>query len=180
MTTITLIRHAPLASNCEDLFIGTFEESITAEGIAAARQLAQEITFREFDTIYSSPLSRCIETAQHLFPNCEITIDDNLVERHLGEWEGQRKSQLRLQHPSAFLASGKLSPYFTPPGGETIENVIVRASQFLSNVSRAGENAAVVTHNGVIRVIRSLLEGISLEVAFLGSEPYLTPRTLSI
>src|SRR5687767_6241834 len=40
-----------------------------------------------FARVYSSPLKRCRQLAEHLFPRHPIRLDDRLKEIHCGEWE---------------------------------------------------------------------------------------------
>lgn len=127
-------------------------------------------------TIYSSPLRRAVETAQAI-GGCQFQVltDSRLMERSLGEWEGVAKTVIHRQYSEAFL-DGKMDFYYTPPQGEAYESLIHRVSSFLLDVYRPNRNIAVVTHNGVFRVMKSLLTGDGLSNVFSSFEPYLTPK----
>lgn len=126
--------------------------------------------------LYSSPLQRALETAQAIATQeFQILTDDRLVERGLGKWEGIPKTDVQIQYADAFQ-SGKMDFYYTPPEGESYQSMIQRVSSFLIDVYHPNQNIAVVTHNGVFRVMKSLLTGDGMSNVFSTFEPYLTPE----
>lgn len=178
---LTLIRHAPTVANREKAFAGSSESPITEDGLIQIRKLAGELQFEKYQQYIASPLERARQTASILFADAEILIDDRLVERGLGEWEGKKVSDLKQLHPHAFLSSGKLNPLYTPPGGERIDGVAERLLAFLREKIDANiESVVAVTHNAAIRTFRAIIENLTLEEAFLVSEKNLQVRTYEI
>lgn len=180
MLELTLIRHAPTSFNRNGIFMGTLDVPLEQETI----QLLQHSSLktREYDLYFSSPLLRAYDTAINIFPNKLIQTDYLLQEKNLGMWSGLNKEKVRQTYPSAFLETGKLNPFFTPIEGEKIQDMVTRVRSFLDKIqslylSEERENLKVVgvTHNGVIRIIRHIIQNENLESFFQASEPHLTP-----
>ena len=90
MRNLYLIRHGtpdfPMGiKQC----IGRTEIDIGKEGIEEAKKLANFFREKRIEAIYSSPLTRCIHTAEILSEGKkEILIHDDLAEIYMGHWEG--------------------------------------------------------------------------------------------
>jgi broad specificity phosphatase PhoE len=176
---ITLIRHAPTAANTNGVFMGHRDAPSTKAGLAAARKLGISLRLPEDVRLFTSPLLRSRTTLDVLCPQRKQVVDWRIRERGLGDWEGRSKVAVRRLFPQAFTASGTIDPRFTPPQGERIDSFALRVCEFLVEVANAPRQSSVfvVTHNGVIAVMRSLLEVIPLPQSFAQVEPFLTPRT---
>ncbi len=184
---ITVIRHAQTTYGEQNQFMGTLDIPCSEKGKDEARAASKNFNGIKYFRIYCSPLSRAIQTTECLFPGQDFVIENNLIERGLGSWAGKNFTTIKKEFPEAFLNSGKINPYFIPKDGEPIENVIFRVNSFLDllmglfkalKTENNGEkvfNIAVVTHNGVIRVMRSLLENTSISDIFKEFEKHLTP-----
>ena len=177
--TLLTIRHAPTKDNTEGVFMGRTDSLCTSEGLMAACTLAGALKVTTTDYVYTSPLRRCVATVAALFPGRPARTDIRLAERDLGSWAGRSKGELPADVPSAFLFTGGLSPHYTPPGGESLPVFSQRVATFLMDVCAVGSDSSTivaVTHNGVIRLMRHLLEGLVIECAFAEAEPHLVAR----
>lgn len=178
--TLYLIRHAPPASEYLGTFMGTRDVACSVGGLERAREVSASVRELRPCRVYSSPLRRALATAQALFaPDFVIVTDGRLIERSFGEWEGQATEDIRREYPQAFGGRG-IVPDSAPPGGESLEALRRRVARFLFEAAEEVGNdpagpVVLVTHNGVIRMVRHLLDGISLEEAFARSEPHLEP-----
>jgi len=178
---ISLIRHAQSSANEKDIFSGSSETLLSQEGSRTARELAIVMKNEKYEKHFCSPLSRALNTATLIFPDAHITADQRLVERSLGQWEGASKKEMRVRHPSAFLPSGKLHPLFTPPDGEDIPTVASRLLEFIQQQIHEGVlSIVVITHNGVIRTLYTLLENVPIEEAFSEADKNLQIRSYDI
>ncbi|OMP76797.1 histidine phosphatase family protein [[Flexibacter] sp. ATCC 35208] len=105
-----------------------------------------------FDKIYTSPLQRCQLLAQTLSAN--FVSDERLMELNFGEWEGIKWDEIDrklMDHWGAnYITSG-------PPGGESLQQLVARLDAFLKTIPFA-DRIVIVTHAGVIRAARHLLE----------------------
>ncbi|MBS4069278.1 MAG: histidine phosphatase family protein [Sulfurimonas sp.] len=175
----TMIRHASTAYGLSGLYMGKLDIPATQEGLNQASELGLSLQGIRFTDHVSSPLLRARMTAEKVFPNRSIKIDDRLRERDLGMWAGYSKKEIRDKYPEAFLPSGFIDPYYTPENGEPIKNMISRVKKFVIDIEKMNENDHVVaiTHNGVIRVIRCLIENHPFQDIFSEAEPHLTPHS---
>jgi broad specificity phosphatase PhoE len=176
--TITFIRHAPTNANRSGIFMGIQDISCDIRELTKSKLQFVNI---ERNTLYSSPLKRAVVSAEYLFPNTPIIIDNRLIEKNLGEWEGQSKGYLINKFPEAFLESGHLNPFFVPDKGESFDELKNRLKSFLKDIivkykdSFENKRIFVVTHNGVIRTMRCIIENIEPLDFFKTSESFLTP-----
>lgn len=178
--TLTIIRHAPTEYNLKGIFMGTKDIPVTYfdETIFAKIRENEYVCAASF--LYTSPLLRAYDTARTIANGAKTIAEDNrLIERCLGEWQGVPKELVQAQYPDGFI-NGKMDFYFTPPGGEDYETLVLRVASFITERCMENDNLVIVTHNGVFRVMKSLLTGQKLSDVFSEFEPYLTPQTFVI
>lgn len=176
--TITFIRHAPTLANKKGIFMGIQDIPCDTQALYESK-----LRFYEIDahTLYCSPLSRALVSAEYIFPNTPIIKDKRLIEKDLGEWGGESKDDLKQKFPEAFLESGHLNPFFIPIKGESFEELKNRSISFLREIifqytnSESDKRIFIVTHNGVIRTMRCIIEQMEPLEFFKKSELYLTP-----
>ncbi|WP_343691045.1 histidine phosphatase family protein [Chitinophaga sp.] len=104
------------------------------------------------DIIYTSPLQRCQLLAARLSEN--YIVDARLKELNFGEWEGMKWDEIDrtlMDHwGEHYMLSG-------PPGGESLLDLVNRLRAFLSELPSYNK-IAIITHAGIIRAARHLLE----------------------
>lgn len=92
MSKIYLIRHAKSEANQNEIFAGITDYPLCQEGLIQAEELKGKILAGDLqiDMIFSSPLSRTIQTITPTANALSKTIhtDKNLIEMNLGEWDG--------------------------------------------------------------------------------------------
>jgi broad specificity phosphatase PhoE len=176
---LIIIRHAPTDANSKGIFMGFHDAPSSESGLLAARELGKLLNIGADLRLFTSPLSRSKATLDSICPNGKKIVDARLRERGLGEWEGCLLTAVRDQYPDAFGDDNSLDPFYTPPNGEHTEQFVSRVCDFLTDIStnQIRSTALVVTHNGVIAVMRSLIEERPLRDCFGEVEPFLTPRT---
>lgn len=134
---MVLLRHGRTAWNRDGIVIGQRDIPLDEGGRLEAMEAARLLT--GIDAIYSSPLSRCKETATiigaHL--GLPVTLVLGLSERHWGVFEGRPRSERDRARD--------------PEGGETAETFRGRVAKVLPHL--VGTRALVVTHSGVIRLL---------------------------
>lgn len=179
MPSLWLIRHAPAAGNVGGVFMGQVDAPPQAEGIATAAGLAGTVPA---DRVWASPLQRAAQTADVLFPDHDVVLDDRLMERHLGTWQGRVKDEVRAEQPSAFTTAGTLDLTVTPPGGESFDALQARVAAVLRDVAAVpeGEVVALVAHNGVLRTARVLLGLLDVATASATPERFAQPDLVAV
>ena len=145
-----LIRHGKTGGNLEHRYIGCrTDEDLSPEGIAQLKMLR----FPHADGVFSSPMRRCIRTAQIICPGKTIRIIDDLRECDFGEFEGGNYDELK-DNPAyqAWMASEGRLPF---PGGESRGGFSERCvNAFAAAVSGLADgNYVFVVHGGTIMAV---------------------------
>ncbi len=110
----------------------------------------------------SSPLKRTRQTMEMVRKNMGLSTDDyrtddRLKEITFGTWEGQTLEELQMTRPDLTAARRADKWGFICPEGESYEMLSRRILGWLSSVDKP---TVAVTHGGVIRVLRGLLQDL--------------------
>ena len=87
---IVFIRHGATAGNLEKRYIGTTDEPLCSEGIA---ELKKHI-YPRCEVLICSPMKRCIQTAELIYPKQNTELCDELRECDFGDFEGKNYAEL--------------------------------------------------------------------------------------
>jgi alpha-ribazole phosphatase len=158
MSRIVLVRHAEPEESARGLCYGTLDVGISDEGHAQAARLASSLAGLPYDAVYASPRRRAIETAAPL--GLATTVDEELREIDFGAFEGRSFDEIAETHPEIYRQWMEAPTTVTFPGGESYEDLRVRAVRALTRIGHAHECAVVVTHGGVVRA--GLAEWLSM------------------
>lgn len=115
------------------------------------------------ETVISSPLKRCRQLAQYLFPHHTIYYDDRLKEIHCGEWEMQPWDRIDRRHLDRWMADLVNVPI---PGGESYQQLYERAVAFFKDAVKRYRSLAIVAHGGVLRSLLAYINGVQLQESF--------------
>ena len=177
---VFLVRHVECKANTADVILGAGESPLTKKGRAQAKALARFFANKKIDVIYSSPLSRAVDTAKAIAGTVaepvagqrkEIIVDARLIERSLGLLQGLCMADALSAYPHAFKknnlgANTKL--IFHPPGGETWPDARKRMKAFFAELLQTNsKNVVVVSHSDAIRSVLGYWLGKSLQEYFL-------------
>lgn len=159
---ISVIRHGMTEANENGIYIGKTDLPLSAKGAADLAAKMDEFDYPSVHRVYTSPLLRCRETADILFPETEIVPVDDFRELDLGEFEGKTVDELiKRDDYKAWLKGGK---DVRPPKGESLEEMTARTYTGLHNVimdmMESGlTHGALITHAGSIS---NMLAGFGL------------------
>ena len=162
MTEIYLIRHGETDWNRDGICMGQLDIPLNERGRRQAERTAERLASERLDRLYSSDLSRALETAQIIArrqPHSpEIRIRKDLRELHYGHWQGYRREEVELRFAEAFREGDphRVDPLsFQPQGGESVRQLYERAVRAFREILKEseGRSVAVVAHGGVIRHI---------------------------
>ncbi len=140
--------------------------ALNEKGRKQAQQLAERLKAQPISAVYSSPLLRCLETAQPLAGalNLSVSIEPGILEVDYGEWRGGELKELS-KRPEWRLV--QIFPGgFRFPGGETLREVQNRVITTLERIrtQHAGEVIAVVAHGDVLRTSLAYYLGTPLDL----------------
>ncbi|MGL4651435.1 MAG: MSMEG_4193 family putative phosphomutase [Caldilineaceae bacterium] len=166
-TLVLLIRHGENEWTASGKLAGrTPGVSLNEKGQAQAAQLAQFLAKQPLAALYSSPLDRCLETAQPLASvlGLPVTVEEGVVEVDYGAWRGAELKELvklpEWQDVQHFPAT------FRFPQGETLRQTQQRAVDAVERLVEAHPNQtfAVFSHGDVIRTLLAHYAGVPLDL----------------
>lgn len=150
---ISVIRHGLTEANEKGIYIGKTDLPLSDKGAAELAAKMDEFDYPAVHKVYSSPLRRCTETAEILFPYTDICVVDDLRELDLGIFENKKVDEL-LENDDykAWLRGGKDT---RPPQGESLEEMTARTYKALHEIItdmmyEGNTHCALITHGGVI------------------------------
>ena len=161
VTRLFLVRHGATAATEEDRFSGSSGAELSEEGRWQAARLGERLSQQHIAAIYSSPLSRALDTARIVAGHCrlEAVIREGLREMGHGHWEGLKRDDVERQFGDEY-AAWEADPFtFAPAGGEPGLAVLARALPVIREVvtAHAGGQVLVVSHKATLRLVLSSL-----------------------
>ena len=148
-----IIRHGQTAGNLSGRYIGSTDEPLCAEGIAAVRKMG---SIPGFDPVYVSPLGRARETAALLFPDSRQIVCPDLREMDFGDFEGRNADEMAGDADyQSWVAGNCLTPC---PNGEGLTGFTGRVTRAFSLIIERvirdeSPRLAVVAHGGTIMAL---------------------------
>ena len=134
---------------------------LNARGREQAERLVERLDAVRIDTIVSSPLERCRETAAPLARarRLAVRIRRAWIETGYGEWTGRSISQVRRTRLWRTVMQAPSNARF--PGGESLLEVQARAVEAAFDAAREHPRGtvAVVSHADVIRLLLAHVAG---------------------
>jgi len=154
---IYLVRHGQTDDNIKNLMQGWKDTPLNDQGRLQANALVSFFREESIDIVYSSDLSRALETARIIADaiHKEVYIDKQLREMYLGSWEGHSWQEIEAEY----------AYFFNKPenSGESYIEFQLRSFQTFMKIvhHHPKKNIMIVTHGGVIREIIAKLMKIN-------------------
>lgn len=171
-TTVLVVRHGQTTWGAESRFAGREEVPLTDLGLGEARAVAKRLAPFSVTAVITSPLNRCLVTAQIIadtvgLPAEAVACDDDLQDGMLGEWSGFTAMQIAERWPSEFEA-WRSDPDASPPGGESFSVIRGRARKAVRRVldNHSGEVVVLVTHAATAKMLVVAALGVPSAVAY--------------
>lgn len=163
---LLLVRHAVTAATGTRLSGWLPGIHLSEEGIKQAEAVAARLASLPVKAIYSSPLERCLETAEliaaHHRPDV-VTVPD-LGEIRYGDWQG--RSFKALYRTKGWVELMQRPADFRFPNGETIREAQTRGVNAVEALRPRHKSDLVVvaSHADVIRLITAAYLGLGLDL----------------
>lgn len=153
-----IVRHGETVWNHKKLLQGSEDIELNEYGRALAGETGENLENVHFDKIYSSPLIRAYETACLIrgHRNIPIIRDDRIRELCFGINEGKNFSKLLEDEADPFHHFfDRPDLYVAPEGGESLEQLNQRASEFMREVieKESCERIMIVAHGALNKAI---------------------------
>jgi probable phosphomutase (TIGR03848 family) len=166
-TYILLIRHGENDWVGENRLAGrTPGVHLNESGVEQSQRLVESLSGHQLSAVYSSPMERCVETAQPIAENhgLAVTHEPGVLEVDYGEWQGGSIKEL-AKSPEWQLVQHAPSS-FRFPGGETLFEVQARAVGTIERIRRRHPDqvVAIFSHGDVIRTTVAHYMGIPFDL----------------
>lgn len=163
---LVLIRHGATAANKEHRYLGKTDEALSEDGILELKKMLGEGKYPSVTHLFSSPMKRCLETAQILYPDQKPVIVSEWEEIDFGAFEGKNYAELKGDpRYQAWIDSNGTLPF---PEGESREQFVERCRQgllhMLTVLAIEAQNqerpicVGCVVHGGTIMALLSSYE----------------------
>jgi len=148
-----LVRHGLTQANIDGLYIGSTDVPLAENGKKDLKNLKSKFEYPKAGVLYCSPLLRCLQTAEILFPEMKKNIINDLRECDFGNWENKSANSLKNDPDFlSWISSGKVSSACT---AESMRSFTLRIRSCFENIidniiRNEKKDAIIVTHGGVI------------------------------
>lgn len=168
---LTLIRHGETQSNLERRYLGRMDEALSEEGIRRLKKKKEEGRCRLSGALFGSPMLRCRQTKELLFPEAECQWIPEWRELDFGLFEGKTYRELNGNAAyQAWIDSGGILPFPEGEGRDAfcgrVMRGLLRALIRLQNTEKQEDGKenewkmTAVVHGGTIMALcSSLFEG---------------------
>ncbi len=152
---IWIVRHGETEWSRTGQHTGRTDISLTASGEREAVALRQQLGGHRFSLVLSSPLVRARETCRIAGYGDVARVTDDLLEWDYGSYEGRTGDDIREQVPGWLIWTDGV------PGGETVEQVGLRAGRVIDQATQASGDVALFAHGHVLRILAARWIGLS-------------------
>ena len=167
MGTVILVRHGENDWSSKNKLAGrTPGVHLNEAGHRQAEAVAKRLAALPVKAVYSSPITRCVETAAYIADTHQLAIShvDELGEIDYGKWEGRRIKALArnaLWRAVQFFPSRARFPQ-----GEALREVQFRAVQALEELAakHRKELIVIVSHADIIRLLLAHYLGVHIDL----------------
>jgi ribonuclease H / adenosylcobalamin/alpha-ribazole phosphatase len=183
---LVLVRHGETVGHSSIRYYGRTDVALSDLGrrqMRAAREwLAARDGASSFAPVFTSPLVRATEAARIIAGRDAATIAiEEFAEVDFGLFEGLTAEEIAARYPEEFRRwnVNRLAPDFVYPEGESRAAFVARVARGTAQMlafwhdaragGRAGSDALVVAHRGVIRAVVRQLTGVFEPHIDLGS-----------
>jgi len=163
MAKLILARHGETVWNIEKIYRGRVDVNLDEMGIKQAELLGNYLSHWGLEAIYSSPLSRALETANIIarYQKIGVHIAEDLIDFDYGEWQSLPEQEAKRLYPTLHNEWHNNPHKVKMPGGESLEDVRRRVIKVVNDVlARYQGSVVLVSHRVVNKVLICYLLGL--------------------
>lgn len=146
---IIMIRHGESEDNINKVF-SRGDTTLTEKGIEQIKRTKDKLEDYNYSKVYYSPLSRTIETHNHL--ELDGILESRIQELNFGIFTGKTFKEYTAEYPEESQAWTDDVFNYNIPEGESLVNVYSRLKTFLEELVEQKEDVVLVTHDGIIKL----------------------------
>ncbi len=163
MVEIILVRHGETDWNVAEVFRGRIDIGLNETGMKQAELLAEYLSDKKLEAVYSSPLKRALKTAEAIAQrhHLELNVTPGLNDMDFGEWQGLPFPEVKDKYQGLFADWVNHPERVRVPSGENLDDVTKRAMPLVENIIAKYEGSVVlVSHRVVNKVLICALLGL--------------------
>jgi probable phosphomutase (TIGR03848 family) len=166
MAVLVLVRHAVTDQTGNRLYGRRPGVHLSARGRDQSDKVARRLAGLPITAVYSSPLERCMETAEPIADALGLRVEQEagIIEADTGAWTGRTYAQVgRTRLWRRMLAMPSTARL---PGGESATEVQARTVRALDAITERHPNdsVVVVSHGDPIRMAVAHYAGLHLDL----------------
>ena len=157
---LIVVRHGRTPANAAGQLLGRRDPELDELGRAQAAAVG--IAIPTAACVISSPLMRCRQTAEAI--GTSVEVDERLIEVDYGDFEGLAIGDV----PAATWATWRADTAWSPPGGESHDDLVARVWPLLDEVRHeaAARDVVLVSHVSPIKACLAWGLGVSIDIAW--------------
>ena len=165
-TRLYLVRHGELVSSKESRYVGQMDVELNETGKKQIQNLSGRLSSEQIEMIFSSDLTRTIESAEIIGNKLEIINEpiSELREINLGVWEGLTLEEIEESFPEDLVKRSEDIKDFRIINGESFSDVKERVIPKLKDIieGNVSKRILVIAHGGVNRII--IADALGLDI----------------
>ena len=151
---LVVVRHGETGWSREGRHTGRTDVALDPAGRLQAVGLGEGLAGERFESVWSSPSSRAVETCRLAGFDDRAVLDDDLREWDYGDDEGRTTEEIRELRPGWTLWTGGV------PNGETATDVGRRADRVIERARAAKGDTLCFAHGHILRVLAARWLGL--------------------
>ena len=164
MSRVYVVRHGQTAWNVGEIFRGRADIPLDETGKQEVHLAGAALKDESIHAVYSSPLSRSMETAENIakFHKIPVTPLDAIIDISYGEWEGLSSEDVQKKYPELYALWLNEPHKVRFPGGESLDEVRLRTMAALEELlaKHENENFVLVAHRVPNKVMCCAILGL--------------------
>jgi broad specificity phosphatase PhoE len=149
-----LIRHGETDWSRSGAHTGRTDLPLTPTGQAKAAAIGRYLQGKKFALVLTSPLQRARETCRLAGYGDVAQLEPDLMEWSYGAYEGRTSAEIQREVPGWNIWTHGVV------GGETVEQVGVRARRVIERATAAEGDVALFAHGHVLRILTACWLGL--------------------
>ena len=167
MTTFFIVRHGENDWVKKNRLAGWLPGvHLNENGVQQAHDAGARLAPQPIQAIYSSPVTRCVETAEIIAPYFQLPVllNEAFGETRYGDWEGKKVKKLAKKPEWQIVQFFPSRNRF--PSGEALREVQFRAVQAMEKLSgqHKSESVVVVSHADIIKLVLAHYLGVHIDL----------------
>ncbi len=167
MTRLVFVRHGESIWHGDNRYAGSSDVRLSETGTRQAAELAGWAVNAGLTAVWSSPMTRTLETAGPVaaLANLPVHSDERLRELAFGDGEGKTIAEMRQLFPQEVAAFLERPATHHLPGGEPPGDGVARAMAAIDEITadKSDGRVMVVMHSTLLRLVLCHLLGLPLD-----------------